>query len=66
MTFEPDIFHNVMFFNVFISLTLNSSYKKHMSDVESITSNMDYQDISDATNHNRCRCFKKFCDDLTV
>lgn len=45
---------------------VESSYKKHLSDVESITSNIDSQDISDATTHNRCSCFKKFCDDLTV
>jgi len=43
-----------------------SNYKKHISDVKNITSNIDYQDTSDATNHNRCSCFKKFCDDLTV
>jgi hypothetical protein len=45
---------------------VESSYKKHFSDVESITANIDSQDISDATNNNRCSCFQKFCDDLTI
>jgi hypothetical protein len=40
------------------------SYKKHFDDVESITSKMDYSDISDALNNNRCDCFRKFCDEI--
>jgi hypothetical protein len=41
-------------------------YKKHFDEVESITSKIDAQDISDAIKNNRCDCFKKFCDDLTL
>jgi hypothetical protein len=45
---------------------VESSYKKHFDDIESITSKIDSSDISDATTNNRCSCFQKFCDDLTV
>jgi len=45
---------------------VESSYKKHFSDVESLTSKIDSSDISDATTNNRCSCFRKFCDELTL
>ena len=45
---------------------IESNYNKHFSDVESITSNIDSEDISDATNNDRCSCFSKFCNDLII
>lgn len=62
---EKKFFHPSLEIDKIFQL-VESNYKKHFSDVESITSNIDSQDISDATKNNRCSCFRKFCDDLTV
>lgn len=60
---EKAFFHPAHEFDKILKLA-GASYKKHFDDVESITSKMDYFDISDALNNSRCDCFKKFCDDL--
>ena len=45
---------------------VDTSYKKHFDDDESITSKIKSSDICDATNYHRCDYFKKFCDDLKI
>jgi len=61
---EKAFFHPALEIDKIFKL-VGAGYKKPFDDVESITSRMDASDISDATNNNRCHCFKNFCDDLT-
>jgi hypothetical protein len=42
------------------------SYKKGLSDVERITSNIDDNDIKNGISNNRCTRFKMFCKEITA
>jgi len=62
---ETSFFHPSLEIDKIFKL-VGSSYKKHFDDVESITSKIEFSDISDATNHHRCDCFRQFCDALCL
>lgn len=43
---------------------IGSGYDKKSGEVERITSEIDGLDIGEATENNRCSCFKEFCEEL--
>ena len=45
---------------------IGNRYDKSRDDVERMTSAIDSSDIGNATENNRCGCFREFCEELTT
>ncbi len=61
---ETEFLHPAVILSSIFNL-IDGSYKKTYSEVESIVSNIDEEDILNATEDNRCEAFKIFYEDLT-
>lgn len=65
-TIDPEkyFFHPALEIGKILQL-VGTPYKKRFGDFEKITSHIDFSDVIEAIDHNRCESFRKFCDDLT-